>query len=153
MKSVVKWSVPIALISILYAGCGRDNPVKSKQGHDHAEATGLVILQDENEIVRYEDGTVSGMIAVKAGEETPALSVFFIDEHDGDLFVPEDDHFGLSWSVEQTHIAEVYRDAGDGEWRFRVRGLVSGNTTLVITLNHGDHADFVSVPIPIGVTD
>ena len=149
MKSILKLSLALLALVLVFAGCD-GNPVKSDE-HDHAEAVGLVITQSGAEIARYEQGAVTGKITVKANEETPLLSVKFIDEHDGDLFVPEEDHYSLAWTIADLSIAEVEQHAEDGKWKFHIKGKAAGTTTIEIKILHDDHADFVSLPITIEV--
>lgn len=153
MKLISRLFMVLFALSIIVLGCEK-NPVDDDHDHDHdhAEAVGLVITQSGAEIVRYENGTVTGEITVKAGEETPLLSVKFIDEHDGDLFTPEEDHYSLGWTIADEAIAELEQHDEDGKWKFHIHGKSAGNTTIEIKIMHEDHADFVSLPIPIQVT-
>ena len=77
----------------------------------------------------------------------------FIDE-DGDQFVPDaDDGYALDWEIADESIAEVEQHEEDGPWAFHIAGLEEGQTTLVVKLNHNDHADFVSKDIEIHVEE
>jgi hypothetical protein len=152
MNPVLKVLVVALSLSIIIFGCDKDNPVDEDNHGEHAEAVGLVISQSGAEIVRYENGTVTGKISVAAGEETPLLSVKFIDEHDSELFTPEGEHHSLGWTIADESIAEVEKHEEDGEWMFHIKGKITGNTTIEIKIMHEDHADFVSAPIPIEVT-
>ncbi len=153
MKFIFRFFVVLFALSLIVWGCEK-NPVDDDHDHNdaHAEAVGLVITQSGTEIVRYESGVVTGQITVKAGEETPLLSVKFIDEHDGDLFTPEEDHYSFDWMIADESIAELEQYDENGKWRFHIHGKTAGNTTIEIKIMHDDHADFVSLPIPIEVT-
>ena len=142
------------LAILLFAGCGDDdNPVDPHEWDDHAEAFGLVILSSGEELVRQESGKVEGEIEVGHGLETALLTVRFIAE-DGDRFVPDaDDGYALDWEIGDESIAEVEHHEEDGPWSFHIAGLEEGETTLVIKLNHNDHADFVSKDIEIHVEE
>lgn len=144
--------VPLALT---LAACGDDdNPVDT--GHDdesHADAYGVQIISSGQELVRYENGEVSGEIEIGHGRETPLLAVHFIDE-DGDTFTPHaDGDFSLSWEVADGTIAEVEQHTADGAWSFHIVGAANGQTSIVIKLNHAGHTDFVSKEIPIHVEE
>ena len=142
-----------ALLFLLMTACG-DNPVDDDHGEeDHAEAVGLIIRSSGEELVRYENGEVDGVIEVGHDRETPLLTVRFIAE-DGDLFVPDaDDGFSLGWEIGDESIAEVEQHEMDGPWAFHIVGLGEGETTLVLKLNHAGHADFVSKEIEIHVEE
>jgi len=58
----------------------------------------------------------------------------------------------LGWSVTDGSIAEVEQHSEDGKWNFHIKGKKLGTTAIEIKIMHGDHADFVSKPIPIEVT-
>ena len=140
--------------ALLAAGCGDDdNPVNAHQGEDHAEAVGLIMRNSGAEIVRYENGKISGEIDVGHGKETALLSVRFIAE-DGDLFTPDpNDGFSLGWEIADETVAEVEYHAEDGFWAFHIAGLADGQTTIRIKIMHEGHADFVSLPIEIHVSE
>ncbi|MDZ7721345.1 MAG: hypothetical protein U5R06_00610 [candidate division KSB1 bacterium] len=149
MKTALKWTAMPALLFFLSVGCDQDNPV-APHNHEHAEAVGLVLFQDSQEIVRYQDGNMSGEVNLTVGEKTPWLAVSFIDEHDGHLFVPEGDHYSMAWSVADESVAEIEQSA-DNIWLFRILGQKQGQTEFEIKIMHEQHADFVSLPIPIQV--
>ncbi len=135
----------------LLSACSDDNPVAGD--HDeHAEAFGVVLLNSGAEIARDEAGTVTGEIEVGVERETALLSVRFLAE-DGDLFTPDDEDESLGWEIAETSIADVEHHEEDGAWRFHIVGHAVGVTTIRIQINHGDHADFVSRPIEIHVTE
>ena len=151
----MKWHSIFAIVSIVsilfVAGCSDDNPVNNNEESAHAEAAGLVITMDGTEIVRYEEGAVTGNIPVHAGESTSVLSVQFISEEDGDLFTPGTDHHSLVCEVDDESIATYEKQEGSN-WSFFIHGVTAGSTTIEIKIFHGDHADFVSLPISIEVT-
>lgn len=151
MNNAFKILFVVLTISIMMFGCDKDNPVDEDDHAEHAEAVGLVISQSGAEIARYENGAVTGKISVAAGEETPLLSVKFIDDHDGELFTPEGEHYSMAWTIADESVAEVERHDEDGEWKFHIKGKATGNTTIEIKIMHENHADFVSLPIPIEV--
>ena len=156
-RSITTFSSTIAVLALALsmASCGDDDNPVDTDDHDeeHAEALGLVIRSSGEEIVRYENGEVEGVIEVGHGKETPLLTVRFIAE-DGDLFVPDaDDDFSLGWEIADESIAEVEQHELDGPWGFHVVALEEGETTIVLKLNHAGHADFVSKEIEIHVEE
>jgi len=132
-------------------GCNSDNPVDGTADQDHAEAFGLVIYNSGTEIVRLEKGVITGEIEVGHEKETSLLTVRFLSE-DGQTFTPDDD-LKLSMQLANDSVAEIEAHAEDGAWSFHVVGLSEGETTLTIQLLHGDHADFVSSPLPVHVVE
>lgn len=149
-----KFTLALSLCALLFSGCGDDdNPVDDDHNEEHAEALGLIVRNSGAEIVRYENGEVQGHIEVGHLKETPLLSIRFIDE-DGDLFTPDaDEGFNLGWEITDESIAEIERHDEDGSWAFHIVGLEEGETSLVLKLNHFDHADFVSPAIEIHVKE
>ena len=147
-------ALSIFALALFMAGCGDDdNPVDTDNLEEHAEAFGLIIRSSGEEFVRYENGEVTGEIAVGHGRETALLSVRFIAE-DGDLFTPdEDDGFALEWEIADGSIAEIEHHAEDDAWAFHVVGVEEGQTTIIIKISHGGHADFVSPEIEIHVSE
>ena len=146
-----KWLLLLLSSLIVVFSCDKDNPVKDdEEDHDHAEAVGMVIFQGETELVRNESGTVTGSIQVNAGETTPMLTIQFIDEHDQDLFVPDSDHHSLQWSLAESDVVTIQAVDSD-PWAFTVTGTQAGETEAEFNIFHGDHADFVSMPVPIVV--
>ena len=57
-KQFVLSALCLALFAV---GCGDDdNPVNAHEGEEHAEAIGLIVRDSGAEIVRYENGQISG---------------------------------------------------------------------------------------------
>ena len=147
-------ALSIFALALFVASCGDDdNPVDPDDHDDHADAVGLIIRDSGKEIVRYENGEVTGEIEVGHGKETALLSVRFIEE-DGDIGTPdEEDGYSLGWEIADESIAEVDQHAEDGAWNFHIVGLEEGETTIRIEINHRDHLDFKSAPIEIHVSE
>lgn len=149
--------IPVTLFAILlaglvWAGCS-DNPVDPTD--EHLEARGVALRMNGTDTVVVDSNRIKqGRIVVKEGTQTSHISIQFIRESDGTRAVPpaDDDHMKLGWTIADTTIAGVVREDDDGEWAMHISGLKAGQTTIVIKLLHGDHADFQSIPIPIEVT-
>lgn len=153
MKEFIRLSTILLLFAILISSCSDDdNPVEHEE-HDHFEAVGLVISSNGTEVVRNENGEVTGKITVENGKETSQLVLQFIDEHDGDLGVPEGDEFSLDYTIADSTIASLLQKSTDGNWNFHIQGKKAGSTTIEIKIMHEDHPDFVSLPITIEVTN
>ncbi len=117
----------LLLVSIaLFAACGEDDNPIVENGHDdepfHADADGFVLKVDGNEIYRQFEGTHSGGITLKVGDELDVLTAFL--DHDSHEFFPEnpeeeDDHdhdhehgeeevFALALSGYDSSIIEIH---------------------------------------------
>ncbi len=136
------------VITLLLAGCS--NPASSDDEEHHEEATGAVFKMNGEELVRYEGGQVSGSIAINEGEETPLITIYFLDK-EGHEFQPADAEYSLQWKDIDTAIAEVEQHDEDGKWRFHIRGISQGNTTVTFQLFHGEHSDFDITNVSINV--
>ena len=138
-------------IGFVSTGCDSDNPVDGTKDQHHADAFGLVIYSSGAEVVRLEKGVVTGEIEVGHEKETALLTVRFLSE-DGQTFTPHEE-LKLAYKMGDDKIAKIEAHPEDGQWSFHVVGLSEGETTLVISLLHGDHADFVSKEIHIHVEE
>lgn len=147
-RNLLKISMLLILILLISAGCSKDS---TEPDHTHADAEGLTLTLNGVEVVRIEEGAITGGISVSAGTETALISLQFLD-HDGDEFVPDDEDYSLGYSFANGDIAEWEQHSEDGKYRFHVVGKAAGSTTLTLELLHGDHADYQSPPIPITVT-
>ena len=166
-------------VAMLFVACGDDeNPIVDGDDEDepfHAESDGFVLKIDGQEIYRQFQGTETGGITLKVGEELDVLTVF-LDQNGGEFF-PEDleegeDHededehegeeaFGLGLTGYDTSIVEIrLHEEEEGEahdetekWVMEVIGLKAGQTQIDFQLLHGDHPDFTAaLPIPVTVT-
>lgn len=140
-----------ALATVFISSCS-DNPV-DKPSEAHVEAFGLVIYNSGAEIVRYQNGTVTGEIEAIEGEDTALLTVRFLDES-GNVISSDKlagNEHTLHWEIKNTAIADVEQHNDDGKWNFHIEGKEVGQTTVKIILFHNDHADFTSKEIPIHV--
>ncbi len=150
-KSILLISVFVLLvISLFITGC--DHGHDHDHNHDHADAEGLVLVMNGVEIVKVWEGKVTGKITVKVNEDTPLIRTFFLDDHQ-DRFVPEENDFFLMNEIANKDIAEFEQHSSDGKWNFHIEGKAAGNTTIVLKLMHVDHADFLTPPITIEVTE
>ncbi|MDE0301468.1 MAG: hypothetical protein OXN17_22815 [Candidatus Poribacteria bacterium] len=171
--------LPVLLLAlfVLLIACG--------EGEDdeiiHADADGFILMVDDEEIYRQFQGTETGGISLKVGDELD-VHVVFIDHDSNEIsfeaLVGEDDHgeeedddqghdedegFGLALSeydssIIEIHLPEDHEDEDEGEEEhhdeeltFEVIGLRAGQTGIKLQLLHGGHADFTAA-LPIPVT-
>ena len=173
-------------LAVLFVACGEDdNPIVDNNEHDepfHADADGFVLKVRGQEIYRQFQGTQTGGITLKAGDELDVLAVFLDpaigeffpenpvegEEHDHDHDHEEEEgeeEFVLSIVGFDASIIDVHLHAGEehehedhddelaDKFTFEVIGLSAGKTQLSFQLLHGDHPDFTAaLPIPVTVT-
>jgi hypothetical protein len=148
MFSLPKQYIVVLMLFIAISGCDKDNPVDpGDEDDDHAEAEGFIITAADSEIVRYENGAVTGAIEVNSGETIISFAVTFLDENDS-LFTPDTVHHTLKIDVADTAKIAVRLSASD-PWKFSITGIMAGETQIVIKIFHNDHEDFVSLPVPV----
>lgn len=134
-------------ITILIAGC--NNPADSDE-EEHPHPEGAVFMMNGEEIIHYENGEASGTIEVDEREETPLITIYFIDE-EGNEFQPDDPENSLKWKDIDTSIAEIEQHDEDGKWSFHVLGIAQGSTTVTFQLDHNGHSDFDIQDVTINV--
>ena len=143
-------SRPAAAVAMFFAmvlaACS-DSPMEPD---DHAEPEGVEIVMNGNVIASYDGDTQTwtGELEVDEGEETPHMTVRFVD-HDGNP-IPLDGDFYLEVDVEDESIAEFEQDT-PGEFGGHLHGNMEGETDVTFKLMHGTvgqgHADFVTQPV------
>ena len=141
----------------------------------HVDADGFILMVDEEEVYRQFQGTETGGISLKVGDELD-VHVVFINHDSEEISFEEDDHaeeegdghdedeaFGLALSEYDTSIIEIHLPEGDEhededehhdeEFTFEVIGHRAGQTGIKLELLHGDHPDFTAaLPIPVTVS-
>ena len=113
---------------VLFAACGADDNPVDDDDQEHADADGFILKVDGNEIYRQFQGTQTGNITLKVGDELDVLTMFL--DHDGDEFLPEapeedEDHdhddddeeevFALAISEFDSSIVEIHLYEGEGD--------------------------------------
>jgi len=144
-------SLFFVLVGILFiSAC---NPT-GDENDAHSEPFGLVLLQSGVELAKQQNGTISytsgSSLAVPLGDETPLITLRFLDE-DGDQFVPEEAESSLMWAIDNESVLEVHTHDGDGKWAFHLEGAGAGSTTIRFLLMHDGHSDFESLPFRVKV--
>ena len=137
----------MTLSALVLAGCSDDT---MEPEEEHAEPEGVELVMGGQVIASYDGDTQrwTGEMEVDVGEETPHISVRFVD-HDGDP-IPLDDDLYLEVNVEDESIAEFEQDT-PGEFGGHLHGVTEGETDVTFMLMHGEvgsgHADFVTRPV------
>ena len=164
--------LPVLLLalSMLLIACGEGEDDEEM----HVDADGFILMVDEEEVYRQFQGTETGGISLKVGDELD-VHVVFINHDSEEISFEEDDHaeeeddghghdedeaFGLALSEYDTSIIEVHLPEGhedeeehhDEGFVFEVIGLRAGQTGIKLELLHGDHPDFTAaLQIPVNV--
>lgn len=171
--------LPVLLLalSMLLMACGEGEDDEEM----HVDADGFILMVDDEEIYRQFQGTETGGVSLKVGDELD-VHVVFIDhdseeisfeteegeedhgeEEDDGHGHDEDEEFGLALSEYDTSIIEIHLpedhededededEHHDEEFTFEVIGLRAGQTGIKLELLHGDHPDFTAA-LPIPVT-
>jgi len=152
MKKLALISLGIVFVAGGFIGCD-SNPVDSENHTDHAESEAMLIISGTDTLLyqHEEEGILTeNALRVTPGGESNIVKVKF-QAHDGDLFQPEEDHFSLQTTVEDTTIAAVKKYGN--RWEFTVAGKKAGSTILIVKLMHGDHPDFTGQGIPVTVSE
>jgi hypothetical protein len=143
----------VFFVAILMFGCGDTNPVDSEV--THFEAIGLFALIEEDTVVKYIDGVVTGNFTAATGLTSPKYQLLFLDE-DGNVGIPPTNVWSLGWEIGDTMIADVVSTQEDhSRYEIQYSGLKEGQTTIKIQIFHNDHKDFESdsIPLVVGLSD
>ena len=137
-----------ALVLALAATAAACEDSTGSDDHDHQEAVGMVITDQNNVTLASVNAQrqVTGSLTVAAGQGRH-LDIYFVDE-DGDRFELDGDEHTLDWTVANEAVAVI--DSHDGH--YDLDGVAAGSTTVVFSILHGNHSDYDSPAIPITVT-
>lgn len=136
----------VAGLALVLAACES----ATEPEEEHYEPEGLELVMSGRVIASYDGDTQSwtGELEVDEGEETPHITVRFVD-HDGDPIPLGDDTY-LDVDIEDESIAEWEQDS-PGEFGGHLHGHMEGETDVTFMLMHGavgsGHADFVTTPV------
>ena len=137
---------------LMFSSCSEEsNPVDGGEG-EHARGIGVVIRSSGQTVVRYErNEAVSGELSGPNGQTSVAYDFYLIDE-DGDEYQPGAEHHSLTWELADTTVAGIWQHEGEeGGFEFHVVGKDIGLTSIVFSVLHEGHPDFVSKSIPVRV--
>lgn len=142
----------LAALALVLAACESS----TEPEEEHYEPEGLELVMGGQVIASYDGETQrwTGELEVDEGEETPHITVRFVD-HAGDPIPLEDDTY-LEVDIEDTSIADWEQDT-PGEFGGHLHGNEAGETDVTFMLMHGaigsGHADFVTTPVHAHVHD
>lgn len=130
--------------ALLVGAAACDNPVDSDGGHPD----GLVVLNAQGQQVASYDGdtgAVTGSLAVSAsGVQTHRV---VLTTHGGGQIVPDGSEYRLGASV----VNQLFAGAAvQGTDQLVVTGKTAGNSSVVVTVFHGGHAEFdAAIPLTV----
>lgn len=143
MQFLSRASIMIILVTLVFSGC------KKSDHDDHLDIGGFRILMN-NEVVAQQTGTVvTGQISLDRGQTSGVMTVEFRDPEGNVLNITDNDLY-LQVTSSTTSVASTQQVTGS-KWSFQVVGLSPGQSSLTISLMHGNHADFESRPITVNV--
>ncbi len=108
--------------------------------------SGLVLRDGGTELVRVNGAQVTGEINLLVNDETPQISVVFIDDLSQEFSPAEEFTFGAI-----TADGAIAGVVGLSGWSFRLQGLDDGATTLALHVNYEGSAEYISPGIPVSV--
>lgn len=118
----------------------------------HLNAAGFVLDRADSTLAYSWQGAVHGALELAISEELRGIRLTFLSP-DSTRFALADtcsvNH--MTWTIESPAIAEVTADPGS-KWRFDVRGLSTGSTTLFLKVWHETHVHYMAPGVPIVVT-
>jgi len=145
-----KTALFLLLVTGLFAAC--DNSTSADDDDDHSEPAGFVLKMNGQNVVTQMPGetTVTGDFELEPGEETPLITIFFLDD-EGDEFQPDEPENSLGAEFEDEGIAEFEQHEEDGKWSFHIHAEAEGITDMTLMLMHNGHSDFNTQGIHVHV--
>lgn len=143
MKSIKTLSFAFLgiILSLFFAACGDSNSTSTDQ-HEHFEAEGWNLYwgdwQLAYSVYRGKADSSIEVMHVNANCMSEHIHVKFLDDNKKEVEPPTDDEHSLAWEVEDEKILDVH---SCGSWGFHLKGVKEGETTLILKVNHHDHAD------------
>lgn len=148
-------SISIAVFGIVlcafFAACGDDNSASTDQ-HEHFEVEGWNLYWPDwslaYSVYRGKVDSKHKELHVNANCLSEHLNIKFLDENKKEVAGPKDDEHSLGWEVGDKKILDIEWEGG---WGFHLKGVKEGKTTLILKVNHHDHADARTPEISIVV--
>ena len=143
MKSIKTLSFAFwgIILSLFFAACGDSNSTSTDQ-HEHFEAEGWNLYwgdwQLAYSVYRGKADSSIEVMHVNANCMSEHIYVKFLDDNKKEVEPPTDDEHSLAWEIEDEKILDVH---SCGSWGFHLKGVKEGETTLILKVNHHDHAD------------
>lgn len=155
MKSIKTLSVAFLglALSAFLAACGDDNSASTDQ-HEHFEVEGWNLYWPDwslaYSVYRGKADSTLETLKVNANCLSEHINIKFLDENKEKVAGPTDDEHSLGWEVGDEKILDIEWEGG---WGFHLKGVKEGETTLILKVNHHDHADARTPEIKIVVDE
>jgi hypothetical protein len=131
----------VSLFCLMFAACADDNSASTDQ-HEHFEVEGWNLYWPDfslaYHVYRGKVDKDHGELRVNANCLSEHLNIKFLDEDEKEIAGPKDDEHSLDWTVGDKKILDIEWEGG---WGFHLKGVKEGETTLILKVNHHDHAD------------
>ena len=128
--------------------------------HDHGEVDELKILDrsedPHEEVAEYHDGHWYGELPHVHVDDNVSLGAEFYDDHGDEIPIGGGEEYELAVELADGAEEGVVEIDPDEHWHgdhVHIYGEAEGETEVVFSLWHDDHADWESEPIPIEVED
>ncbi len=145
----------LIVLTIQYQSCGEDDIVTPPS--EHTDAEGILIMNESLTdtalyIFRGEFKSGFDTLKVPLGTISPHWEIFFINKDKARIDPPSGADYSPGFTVGSSSIAQIFQDDPvNKKWAFHLRGISSGNTTLIIKIIHAGHSDFTTPLIPVKV--
>ncbi len=144
-------TLAVLFIGFAAAACSTTDPVDHDDDDEHAHAEGARILEGSRVLASFDHDSQSwssSLSLVSEGDYDIRVEFFDEDEHALSL----SDEYSLK--VESTDNDVVHFDAeSTGGFEGHLHPHDLGTANLTFSLMHGSHADFVTAPLVVTVTE
>ena len=143
MKSIKTLSFAFLgiILSLFFAACGDSNSTSTDQ-HEHFEVEGWNLYwgdwQLAYSVYRGKADSEHKELRVNANCLSEHINIKFLNDEEKEVSGPKDDEHSLGWTVGDEKILDI---EWEGSWGFHLKGVKEGETTLILKVNHHDHAD------------
>ena len=129
------------VLCVFFAACSDDNSTSTDQ-HEHFEVEGWNLYwpdwQLAYSVYRGKVDESLEVLKVNANCMSEHLNIKFLDDEKKEVSGPTDEEHSLGWEVGDGKILDIEWEGG---WGFHLKGVKEGETTLILKVNHHDHAD------------
>jgi len=157
--SIFRISISVLFVFTLITGC-KDNSVDDDHNEEHAEVGGAAFTASGNRVVTYWNAKVKGQFEVAQSSTSPTIEIKFLSDLDSSKTADtHTEELTLKLTVADTSVAVatvaipagLMKTAHEDDYAMIIRGKKAGSTTVKVSLLHGGHPDFETLPIPVVV--